>query len=90
MSRTHMPASVGRALHDRRTKAGKRFMVRAITKAGTITRMAVTASDWQLNAFRELEKAKERVAALEAMNPGKKFTIVPIVEGVVGKQAITE
>lgn len=89
MSRTHMPACVSREQQGRRTKAAKRIMVRALTKSGAVTRMAITASDWQLNAFRELEQAQQRVAALEAMNPGKKFTIVPIVDGVVGTQSIS-
>jgi hypothetical protein len=64
-------------------------MVRAITKAGTITRMAITASDWQLNAFHDLEQAHQRAAALETMNPGKRFAIVPITNGIVGTQSIT-
>ena len=89
MSRTHMPARVSREQYDRRTRAGKQYMVRVLTKSGAITRMAITASDWQLNASRELEQAQKRVVELEAMNPGKKFTIVQIVHGVVGTQSIS-
>jgi hypothetical protein len=84
MSRTHMPKYVSRARTVGRSQAGKRFMVRALTKAGTVTRLATTASDWQLNAFSEMGPARERQAELEKLNPGKKFVIVSVAGGIVG------
>jgi hypothetical protein len=74
----------------RKSRAEKRFMVRFVTKAGTVTRMTATATEWQSSAFRELEEAQKRRATLEALNPGSKYAIVPIVDGRVGTQPIVE
>ena len=69
------------ALQARRqgeSNAKKNFMVRSLTKAGAVSRAPLAQTDWQFNAFVTREEADARVIALEAMNPGKKFTVIPV------------
>jgi len=69
------------ALQARRqgeSNAKKNFMVRSLTKAGAVSRSPLTQTDWQFNSFVTREEADARVTALEALNPGKKFTVTPV------------
>jgi hypothetical protein len=50
--------------------------------------MAATASHWQLDAFSEIGPARERQAKLEKLNPGKKFAIVPVADGIIGTEPL--
>jgi len=74
-----------RAYADARAKrsieqaaATARFMVKSVNKDGSISRMALTRSDWQLNAFVDESAAEARRAQLEAMNPGSRFAVVAL------------
>lgn len=44
---------------------------------GSISRMK-PARDWRYGAFATIEEAEKRRAALEAMNPGLRFAVVPL------------
>jgi hypothetical protein len=70
-----------RALTARRaaeTNATKTHMAKSVNKDGTVSRMAPTGSDWQLNAFTTAEAAETRRAELERLNPGKRYIVVAI------------
>jgi len=56
--------------------AAARFMVKSVNKDGSISRMALTRSDWQLNAFVDESTAEARRVQLEAMNPGSRYAVV--------------
>lgn len=58
--------------------AAARFMVKAVNKDGSISRMAPTRLDWRNNAFATAEEAEVRRAQLEAMNPGRRFAVVAV------------
>lgn len=60
-----------------RRNASMKFLVKSVNKDGSVSRTAFTASDWQLNAFVDQAAAEKRARDLEALNPGKKFTVVP-------------
>ncbi len=57
---------------------GKSFMVKALNKDGSVSKMAPTASNWQLEAFVSAEDAERRRTQLEAMNPGRRYSVVPL------------
>jgi hypothetical protein len=61
-----------------RANAVKRFLVKSVNKDGSISRMALTKSAWQLDAFVTAEEAERRRSELEAMNPGSRFAVVAI------------
>lgn len=74
-----------RAYADARAKrsveqaaATARFMVKAVNKDGSISRMAPTGSDWKYDAFATAEDAEKRRAQLEGMNPGRRFAVVAL------------
>ena len=67
-----------KARRDDARNSTKNFMVKSVKKDGSISKMALTDSDWRLNAFEERADAEKRVAALEAMNPGRSFAIVTL------------
>ncbi|GEL75623.1 hypothetical protein [Myxococcus virescens] len=56
----------------------KRFIVKSVNKDGSISRMAPTKTDWQLNAFEEADAAEARRVELERLNPGSRFAFVPL------------
>ncbi|MBX3126306.1 MAG: hypothetical protein KF718_06295 [Polyangiaceae bacterium] len=58
--------------------ATARFMVKAVNKDGSISRMAPTGNNWKFDAFATAEDAEKRRAQLEAMNPGSRFTVVAL------------
>jgi hypothetical protein len=53
-------------------------MVKSLNKDGSVSRMAPTASNWKLDAFATEAEAEARREQLEGMNPGRRFTIVPV------------
>ena len=53
-------------------------MVKSLNKDGSVSRMAPTASNWQLDAFATEAEAEARREQLEGMNPGRRFTVVPV------------
>jgi hypothetical protein len=53
-------------------------MVKSVNKDGSISRMALTRSDWQLNAFVDESAAEARRVQLEAMNPGSRYAVVAL------------
>ena len=61
-----------------RSNEGKSFMVKSLNKDGSVSRMAPTASNWQLDAFATEAEAEARREQLEGMNPGRRFTVVPV------------
>ncbi len=61
-----------------RANEGKSFMVKALNKDGSVSKMAPTASNWQLDAFVSAEDAERRRAQLEAMNPGRRYSVVAV------------
>ena len=61
-----------------RAAAAKGFMVKPVNKNGEVSRMAPTATDWQLNAFATADEAEARRAQLEQLNPGRRFAVVPV------------
>lgn len=65
-----------RHLND--SRAQYRFMVRSLNKDGSLSRMALTNSDWQMNAFRTEAEAQARIAELEGLNPGRRFAVAPL------------
>jgi hypothetical protein len=66
------------AARANRAHAAKRFMVKSVNKDGSISRMAPTRRDWQRDAFATAEEAEQRRIQLEAMNPGRRFAVVPL------------
>lgn len=66
--------AAGRA--DRRN-ASMRFLVKSVNKDGSVSRAAFTADDWRFNAFADEAAAEGRARALEALNPGRRFAVVP-------------
>lgn len=60
-----------------RARAKNNFLVKSLNKDGSVSRARFTAVDWQFNAFVAEADAEKRARALEALNPGKKFTVVP-------------
>jgi hypothetical protein len=54
------------------------FLVRRLSKDGTVTKMALTETDWLYNAFSDKEAAESRRQNLESMNPGRKYTIIEV------------
>ena len=52
----------------------KRFAVRSLTKAGTVSKSA----DHPLNMVNSEEEATSRMAELVSMNPGRKFVVVAL------------
>ena len=67
-----------RAASRARANEGKSFMVKALNKDGSVSKMAPTASNWQLDAFATEADAEARREQLEGMNPGRHFTVVPV------------
>jgi len=67
-----------RAASRARANEGKSFMVKALNKDGSVSKMAPTASNWQLDAFVSAEDAERRRTQLEAMNPGRRFAVVGV------------
>jgi len=61
-----------------RANPGKSFMVKALNKDGSVSKMAPTASNWQLDAFCSAEDAERRRTQLEAMNPGRRYAVVAV------------
>jgi hypothetical protein len=55
-----------------------RFMVKAVNKDGSISRMAPTRNDWKYDAFATAEEAEKRRAQLEELNPGRRFVVVAL------------
>jgi hypothetical protein len=60
------------------TAATARFIVKSVNKDGSISRMALTPSNWRLNAFVDEAAADARRAELEAMNPGRRYAVVAL------------
>jgi hypothetical protein len=58
--------------------ATARFMVKAVNKDGSISRMAPTGNNWKFDAFATAEDAEKRRAQLESMNPGSRFAVVAL------------
>lgn len=56
----------------------KKFMVRPLNKDGSVSKAKPTKTNWQMDAFESLEKAEAHKAHLENLNPGHKFTIIPL------------
>jgi hypothetical protein len=54
------------------------FLVRRLNKDGSVTKMALTETDWLYNAFSDKEAAELRRQNLESMNPGSKYTIIEV------------
>ena len=67
-----------RAASRARANEGKSFMVKPLNKDGSVSKMAPTASNWQLDAFVSAEDAERRRTQLEAMNPGRRFAVVGV------------
>ena len=67
-----------RAASRARANEGKSSMVKALNKDGSVSKMAPTASNWQLDAFVSAEDAERRRTQLEAMNPGRRFAVVGV------------
>jgi hypothetical protein len=67
-----------RAASRARANEGKSFMVKALNKDGSVSKMAPTASNWQLDAFVSAEDAERRRTLLETMNPGRRFAVVSV------------
>ena len=67
-----------RAASRARANEGKSFMVKALNKDGSVSKMAPTASNWQLDAFVSAEDAERRRTQLEAMNPGRRYAVVGV------------
>jgi hypothetical protein len=65
-----------RAASRARANEGKSFMVKALNKDGSVSKMAPTASNWQLDAFVSAEDAERRRTQLEAMNPGRRYAVL--------------
>ncbi len=61
-----------------RSNEGKTFMVKALNKGGSVSRMAPTASNWKLDAFATEADAEARREQLEGRNPGRRFTVVAV------------
>ena len=61
-----------------RSNEGKSFMMKSLNKDGSVSKMAPTASNWQLDAFVSAEDAERRRTQLEAMNPGRRFEVVTL------------
>lgn len=59
-------------------RARMTHVVKSVTKSGAISKMPLSASDWQHNAFDSAEKAEKRRAELEKMNPGRRFAVVEL------------
>ena len=66
------------AISGRRARATKSLVVKSLNKDGSVSRMALTASDMQLNAFASRDAAETRRAELESMNPGRRFVVVSL------------
>lgn len=70
-----------RAIQARRhneMKESKKFMVRPLNKDGSISKAKPSKTAWQMDAFDTMEKAEAHKAHLENLNPGYKFTIIPL------------
>ena len=67
-----------RAASRARANEGKSFMVKALNKDGSVSKMAPTASNWQLDAFVSAEDAERRRTQLEARTPGRRFAVVGV------------
>ena len=66
------------ARRNAQRNATKTHMVKSVNKDGSVSKMAPTRSDWQLNAFTNSEAAELRARELESMNPGRKFAVVAL------------
>lgn len=62
---------------EERSREGLRFLVRSLNKDGTPSRAPLTDADWRLNAFATEDGAEARRLQLEALNPGRRFAVVP-------------
>lgn len=62
--------------HRDEANANKRYLVKSVNKGGQVSKTPFTDMNWRLDAFEDKEKAEKRVADLEKMNPGRKYTIV--------------
>lgn len=60
------------------TAAAARFIVKSVNKDGSVSRMALTPSNWRRNAFVDEAAADARRAELEAMNPGRRYAVVAL------------
>jgi hypothetical protein len=67
-----------RAASRARANEGKTFLVKALNKDGSVSKMAPTASNWQLDDFVSAEDAERRHTQLEAMNPGRRYAMVGV------------
>ena len=74
--RAYANARANRAIDQ--AAATARFMVKSVNKDGSISRMALTTSNWRLNAFVDEAAADARRAELEAMNPGHRYAVVAL------------
>jgi hypothetical protein len=74
--RAYANARIKRSIE--RAAATARFMVKSVNKDGSLSRMALTRSDWQLNAFVDESAAEARRVQLEAMNPGHRYVLVAL------------
>ncbi|MCU0650180.1 MAG: hypothetical protein MUF00_19490 [Gemmatimonadaceae bacterium] len=74
--RAYAHARTKRALEQ--ATATARFMVKSLNKDGSVSRMALTRSDWQQNAFVDESAAEARRAQLEKMNPGSRYVVVAL------------
>jgi hypothetical protein len=70
--------NTAQAARRERLQAAKKFLVRSLTKSGSISKSAPTAIQLQLNAFASEQQAVARLAALEVLNPTRRFTIVSL------------
>jgi predicted fused transcriptional regulator/phosphomethylpyrimidine kinase len=61
-----------------RAAATARFMVKRVNKDGSISRAKPDRDAWLRDAFVTAEEAEKHRAALEAMNPGSRFTVVAL------------
>lgn len=56
----------------------KRFIVRTLTKRGTLYATRFERADWLYNAFVDRASADARVLELQGYNPGRQFAVVAI------------
>jgi hypothetical protein len=61
-----------------RIAQGKTHMVRSLNKDGTVTRAAITYTDYQVLAFTNEADATKHARFLETLNPGRKFAVIAL------------
>lgn len=83
---THASYAFGTS--SRRARANHTLMVRSLTRKGAVTKMKVSPSDWQFNAFSDMSKARSRAESLVEMNPGTRYAIVAVDGSWVGSEPL--